>query len=228
MSLGLSGRIPSDWLDVSSGGWVAWSFAVCYRPFRRRMSVPSSPCSSDGHLRWWRACGEAWNPGKGRHEAFEKAAGSTASFSVRRAPSPWEASPASQTPRSTPANHCVDEVSEATLTALKAVEESSSHPIAKAIISLCKSKTTESINIDIGGLEELPGKGMRATCTSEPPFELIVVNEVCHGAQGGQGCVSQSLSLQLAAFRSYASRSVTDSVPSMPESSVSSLSRLHF
>ena len=39
MSLGLSGRIPADWLHVNSGGWVAWSLQ-----FATAVFIVACPC----------------------------------------------------------------------------------------------------------------------------------------------------------------------------------------
>ncbi|KAI0541990.1 heavy metal translocating P-type ATPase [Xylaria digitata] len=62
--------------------------------------------------------------------------------------------------------------------ALRAVEENSSHPIAKAIVAYCKTKTPESVAID--DIEEIPGKGLKALCngdTQDENFTILVGNE---------------------------------------------------
>ncbi|MBV5324773.1 MAG: hypothetical protein J0626_05610, partial [Rhodospirillaceae bacterium] len=46
------------------------------------------------------------------------------------------------------------------LSGLKAVEENSSHPIAKAIVGFCGEKKVAS---ELGQVEEIPGKGMKAS-----------------------------------------------------------------
>ncbi|CAM1502057.1 Fc.00g040410.m01.CDS01 [Cosmosporella sp. VM-42] len=63
------------------------------------------------------------------------------------------------------------------LEALKAIEESSSHPIAKAIVAFCGAETQAA---EIDGLEEVPGRGMKATYTGpgEKRHEIIVGNEL--------------------------------------------------
>lgn len=64
------------------------------------------------------------------------------------------------------------------LAALKAVEDNSSHPIARAISSYCASRTTESVSVD--DLQEIPGKGMKATYhtgDAEQSWEILVGNE---------------------------------------------------
>lgn len=64
------------------------------------------------------------------------------------------------------------------LAALKAVEDNSSHPIARAIGSYCASRTTESVAVD--DLHEIPGKGMKARYhmgNAEQSWEMLVGNE---------------------------------------------------
>ncbi|KAK5662043.1 hypothetical protein OQA88_10156 [Cercophora sp. LCS_1] len=64
------------------------------------------------------------------------------------------------------------------LAALKAVEENSTHPIAKAIVAFCGNQTSTRAELD--NLQEIPGKGLKATYkgpTVEESFEIIVGNE---------------------------------------------------
>ncbi|KAI1111675.1 heavy metal translocating P-type ATPase [Nemania sp. NC0429] len=65
------------------------------------------------------------------------------------------------------------------LAALQAVEENSSHPIAKAIVSHCKTRTVEPVTVS--DVEEIPGKGLKALCDGDEGgdgFEMLVGNEV--------------------------------------------------
>lgn len=76
---------------------------------------------------------------------------------------------------------------------LRATEESSSHPVAKAIVSFCNSEIESSSlpqqQISISDVEELPGKGLKATVIQDPiqdpgslPItEIAVGNEVLMG-----------------------------------------------
>lgn len=64
------------------------------------------------------------------------------------------------------------------LAALQAVEENSSHPIAKAIVSYCKTRTTEPVTVS--DVEEIPGKGVKASCSGnaqDEGFEILAGNE---------------------------------------------------
>ncbi|UNI22675.1 hypothetical protein JDV02_008540 [Purpureocillium takamizusanense] len=59
------------------------------------------------------------------------------------------------------------------LSGLKAVEENSSHPIAKAIVAFCGEKKAAS---ELGQVEEIPGKGMKATYKNKE-LDIAVGNE---------------------------------------------------
>ncbi|KAI0864433.1 heavy metal translocating P-type ATPase [Xylaria cubensis] len=65
--------------------------------------------------------------------------------------------------------------------ALQAVEENSSHPIAKAIVTHCKTMTTGLVTVT--DVEEIPGKGLKAVCdgdtqdTQDEGFAILVGNE---------------------------------------------------
>ncbi|RGP66197.1 copper-transporting atpase 3 [Fusarium longipes] len=64
---------------------------------------------------------------------------------------------------------------QALLSALKAVEESSSHPIAKAIVSFCGDTPAA----DIADLEELAGRGMKASFRgANGQIDIIIGNEL--------------------------------------------------
>lgn len=61
------------------------------------------------------------------------------------------------------------------LSALRAVEESSSHPIAKAIVSYCGSSGK---SVELHSADELAGKGLQAKCqTDGATFDIAVGNE---------------------------------------------------
>lgn len=179
MSLGLSGRIPSDWLDVSSGGWVAWSLQ-----FATAVFVVACPCglALAAPTAIFVGGGLAAKHGilaKGGGEAFQKASKIDCVVFDKTGTLTMGGEPSIIDSEIYPDGDDVDEARQTILLAtLKVVEENSSHPIAKAIVSFCASKTPERANID--NLEEIPGKGMKAMCTgstAQPSFELIVGNE---------------------------------------------------
>ncbi|ROT36214.1 heavy metal translocatin [Sodiomyces alkalinus F11] len=69
------------------------------------------------------------------------------------------------------------------LAILKEIEGNSSHPIAKAIVSYCTSEISgagKQVLVQVVDVEELPGKGMKATWKRNAPectLDLIVGNE---------------------------------------------------
>ncbi|KAI1816535.1 heavy metal translocating P-type ATPase [Poronia punctata] len=75
-------------------------------------------------------------------------------------------------------DHGTEEDRARLLGALRAVEENSSHPIAKAIVNYCKQTTP--IPVSVEDPEEIPGRGLKATCNGETPektFAIIIGNE---------------------------------------------------
>ena len=179
MALGLGGKIPSGWLDVSSGGWVAWSLQFAIAVF-----VVACPCglALAAPTAIYVGGGLAARHGilaKGGGEAFEKASkidcvvfDKTGTLTVGSEPSVTDC-------MIYPGTDGVDQAHKnSLLAALKAVEEYSSHPIAKAIINFCGSKISDGASI--ANIEEVPGMGMKATCTgpnTEARFDLIIGNE---------------------------------------------------
>ncbi|KAF9876336.1 copper resistance-associated p-type atpase [Colletotrichum karsti] len=68
--------------------------------------------------------------------------------------------------------------SDMVLATLRAVEENSSHPVAKAIVSYCATQT--EVWTEVENVQELPGKGVKAKSRGEKPedsIEMIVGNE---------------------------------------------------
>lgn len=175
LSLGLSGRIPKHYLDVTSGGWVAFSLQFAISVF-----VVACPCglALAAPTAIFVGSGLAAKHGilaKGGGEAFEKASridcvvfDKTGTLTMGGEPTITDSEiyPEDSAQRDT------------LLAALKAIEENSSHPIAKAIVSFCATQTTSKATID--NLAEIPGKGMTATyrgATPKTSFHLAVGNE---------------------------------------------------
>lgn len=179
MLLGFNGHIPDHFLDVTSGGWVAFSLQFAISVF-----VVACPCglALAAPTAIFVGGGLAAKYGilaKGGGEAFEKASrvdcvvfDKTGTLTVGGEPviTDSEIFPEGEDEKTS------------LLAALKAVEENSSHPIAKAIVSFCAKMTPTRAEID--DMQEIPGKGMKATSrgpTAETSFELIVGNEAFMG-----------------------------------------------
>ncbi|KAK4101575.1 heavy metal translocatin [Parathielavia hyrcaniae] len=175
LSLGLGGHIPERYLDVTSGGWVAFSLQFAISVF-----VVACPCglALAAPTAVFVGSGLAAKHGilaKGGGEAFEKASridcvvfDKTGTLTVGGEPSITDSEiyPEDAAQK------------DAILAALKAVEENSSHPVAKAIVSFCATHTASKA--DLSNLQEIPGKGMKATNHGNTPatsFDLAVGNE---------------------------------------------------
>ena len=172
LSLGLGGRIPAHYLDVTSGGWVAFSLQFAISVF-----VVACPCglALAAPTAIFVGSGLAAKHGilaKGGGEAFEKASridcvvfDKTGTLTMGGEPTITD-------------SEMYADDADTLLTALKAVEENSSHPIAKAIVSFCTTNTTTPSKPTISALQELPGKGLLATIHhTTAPFNLAVGNE---------------------------------------------------
>ncbi|KAK4444681.1 E1-E2 ATPase-domain-containing protein [Podospora aff. communis PSN243] len=174
MSLGFSKRIPNHFLDTP-GGWVAFSLQFAISVF-----VVACPCglALAAPTAIFVGGGLAAKYGilaKGGGLAFEKASrigcvvfDKTGTLTVGGEPTITDSEVYVEG----------EDARQSFLAALKSVEESSSHPIAKAIVAFCANKTSSKGQID--NLQEIPGKGMKATFQGSSPseaFEIIVGNE---------------------------------------------------
>ncbi|KAI3391617.1 hypothetical protein diail_7018 [Diaporthe ilicicola] len=177
MVLGLSGALPDDYLDVTSGGWVAFALQFAISVF-----VVACPCGLGlaAPTAIFVGGGLAAKYGilaKGGGEAFEKASridcvvfDKTGTLTEGGQPSITDFSYYPDTAGE-------PEGKEAMLAAVKAVEEGSSHPVAKAIASFCASQEIDS-DVRIDDLHEIPGKGMKAKYHhGKKEFDILVGNE---------------------------------------------------
>lgn len=176
MSLGLSGQLSNHFLDVStSGGWVAFSLQFAIAVF-----VVACPCglALAAPTAIFVGGGLAAKYGilaKGGGLAFEKASrvdcvvfDKTGTLTEGGEPSITDSEILAEG----------EDAKLALLAAVRSVEEGSSHPIAKAIVSFCTEKSAPKTLID--DVQEIPGKGMKAIVqgtTPETTFDIIVGNE---------------------------------------------------
>ncbi|CAK7242804.1 MAG: hypothetical protein STHCBS139747_004306 [Sporothrix thermara] len=195
LSLGVSGAIPSDYLDVSSGGWVAFSLQFAIAVF-----VVACPCGLGlaAPTAIFVAGGMAAKYGilaKGGGEAFEKASridcvvfDKTGTLTMGGEPTVTDSAlfprrcGESESSIDQEENMMVSDDEKADLlAALKAVEENSGHPIAKAVVTFCTSSMDNGSGGQADNLQEIAGRGMRAVyhsqAGSERSCEIIVGNE---------------------------------------------------
>ncbi|ERS96236.1 hypothetical protein HMPREF1624_07145 [Sporothrix schenckii ATCC 58251] len=199
LSLGLSGSIPGHFLDVSSGGWVAFSLQFAIAVF-----VVACPCGLGlaAPTAIFVAGGMAAKYGilaKGGGEAFEKASridcvvfDKTGTLTMGGEPTVTDSAVFTSgggDGGDADDGHDQDQDSALSkdktsdlLAALQAVEENSGHPIAKAIVTFCEASThAAGPGGRVDDLQEIPGRGMRAVFHSragnERSFEIMIGNE---------------------------------------------------
>lgn len=96
----------------------------------------------------------------------------------------------------------IEDINEQTfLSALKGVEGNSTHPIARAIVGFCGPRPGA---IEAGTVEEVPGKGMNATCRFDEhkPFDIAVGNEYL--MRDLSVCMSQHVVSQIETWKTEA------------------------
>ncbi|RYP25013.1 hypothetical protein DL765_000241 [Monosporascus sp. GIB2] len=169
LALGLTGAAPGHFLEgESSGSWVAFSLRFAIAVF-----VVACPCglALAAPTAIFVGGGLAAKHGilvKGGGEAFEKASridcvvfDKTGTLTMGGEPKVTDSMFELDHERVFAGQR------DTFLAALRAIEESSSHPIAKAIVSFCNSQTDHSsqLQVSVSNVEELPGKGLKATVT---------------------------------------------------------------
>ncbi|KAI1090472.1 heavy metal translocatin [Rostrohypoxylon terebratum] len=176
--LGLSGMIPGHFLDVSSGGWVVFSLQFAIAVF-----VVACPCGLGlaAPTAIFAGSGLAAKHGilaKGGGQAFEKASRIDCVVFDKTGTLTMGGQPTITDSTTFPGEEISEEEHNTFIAALRTVEENSGHPIAKAITSWCATQTLE--RVEVTGVEEIPGKGLKATYKAGSPlqsFDIIVGNE---------------------------------------------------
>ncbi|EEU47304.1 uncharacterized protein NECHADRAFT_91756 [Fusarium vanettenii 77-13-4] len=176
MVVGFSNAVP-DHKAESSGGWVVFALQFAIAVF-----VVACPCglALAAPTAIFVGGGIAAKHGilaKGGGEAFEKASKIDCVVFDKTGTLTQGGEPQITDAAVFPDGSADERERGALMSALKAVEESSSHPIAKAIVSFC-GVDTQAANVE--GLEELPGRGMKAsyTGTDNQQCDIIVGNEL--------------------------------------------------
>ncbi|XXG96134.1 hypothetical protein Hte_002413 [Hypoxylon texense] len=178
--LGVSGAIPEHYLDVSSGGWVAFSLQFAISVF-----VVACPCGLGlaTPTAVFVGSGLAAKHGllvKGGGEAFEKASQIDCVVFDKTGTLTMGGEPKITDSMVFPGSEVSKQRHDNFFAALRATEEKSTHPIAKAIVSFCNAETTERMDIDDSTVQEIPGKGLKATYhAGSPPqsFDIVIGNE---------------------------------------------------
>lgn len=172
LSLALSGVVSGDELQ-SSGGSAAFAFQFAIAVF-----VVACPCglALAAPTAIFVGGGIAAKHGilaKGGGEAFEKASKIDCVVFDKTGTLTEGGEPKITDSELFPDQNIRDFDQQTLLSGLKAAEEQSSHPIAKAIVNFC-GEDVSSATLD--KIEELPGRGMKASY-QDKPFDLAVGNE---------------------------------------------------
>lgn len=171
LGLGLSGTLPQDYLDISRGGWPLWSLQfgiavfVIACPCGIALAAPTALSVGGG------IAAQNGILVKGGGEAFQEASqldcvvfDKTGTLTQGGAPAVTE--------------HGALPLDDPALisTMVRCLEETSNHPIAKAIVAFYESEHLRAIQVN--SIDEIPGKGMRGTFKSEGrDAEIIVGSE---------------------------------------------------
>jgi P-type Cu+ transporter len=178
LGLGVGGQLPEDYRDVNVGGWPFWSIQFAIAVF-----VIACPCGIGlaAPTALFVGGGLAAKHGilaKGGGEAFQEAShldiivfDKTGTLTEGGEPTLTDHLFLAAARRKPWTENTI-------LSCLGGLEGNSSHPIAKAVVTFCSSKT--STNSKPEKVKEIPGKGIRGSL-AEPTLgrqlEMIVGNE---------------------------------------------------
>lgn len=171
--LGTTGGIPKDWMNEGSGGWALWSLRFAIAVF-----VIACPCGIGlaAPTALFVGGGLAAQHGilvKGGGEAFQEAStldcivfDKTGTLTQGGDPAVTEHS----------INEECGEGAAVVFGLVKALEENSNHPIAKALVGFCKTKSDNTF--DASSVDEVPGKGLKGMFKlPDRQVTIIVGNE---------------------------------------------------
>lgn len=184
LALGISGSLPNDYLDVEFGGWAFWSLQFAIAVF-----VVACPCGLGlaAPTALYVGGGMAAQRGilvKGGGEAFQEASRLDAVVFDKTGTLTQGGAMRIIEHRMFLDDHKDIGLDEGTvLGILMGVECDSTHPLAKAAVSFA-SGDTRTAQIPITTSDNLPGKGIKASCSIRPrpgvdeeEHEVLIGNE---------------------------------------------------
>lgn len=174
LSLGLSGALPQSYLDSDIGGWPFWSLQFSIAVF-----VVACPCGIGlaAPTALFVGGGLAAKHGvlvKGGGEAFQEASmldcvvfDKTGTLTQGTEPAVAECKVFG------------DGLESKALMMARALEENSSHPVARAVVEYSKAQVFDGESMQALDVEEVPGKGLQGTflMDSETRITAIIGNE---------------------------------------------------
>ncbi|KAK2763099.1 hypothetical protein FQN54_009733 [Arachnomyces sp. PD_36] len=179
LALGLTGSLPSDYRDTEVGGWPFWSLQFAIAVF-----VIACPCGIGlaAPTALFVGGGLAANHGilvKGGGEAFQEASRLDCIVFDKTGTLTQGGEPVITDHQLLQQSGAVILAEGMVLSAVKKLEEDSSHPIAKAIVDFCEDRGTS--NVEGKETREVAGKGMKGSFTTEElpgqTIEVLVGNE---------------------------------------------------
>ncbi|KFY02797.1 hypothetical protein V490_00401 [Pseudogymnoascus sp. VKM F-3557] len=165
LTLGLSGVLPENFIDTDLGGWPLWSLQFAIAVF-----VIACPCGIGlaAPTALFVGGGLAAQHGilaKGGGEAIQEASGLDCIVFDKTGTLTQGGEPAITDHEYLTRDDARAADEKTILGVLKKLEESSSHPIAKAAVSFCESR--EARDVGTRRIEEIAGKGMKGSFTTE-------------------------------------------------------------
>ncbi|KAM0322268.1 hypothetical protein ACHAQA_009557 [Verticillium albo-atrum] len=178
LGLGLSGRLPESYKDITTGGWAFWSLQFAIAVF-----VIACPCGIGlaAPTALFVGGGLAAKHGilaKGGGEAFQEASKLNIVVFDKTGTLTEGGEPKLTNHRLLADSNAALWSEEVILSFLGELEGNSSHPIAKAVVTFCASKASTKYRAE--QVKEIPGKGIRGLFKAPPsgePVEVIVGNE---------------------------------------------------
>ena len=163
LALGESGALPAKWLDTRQGGWAFWSLEFAIAVF-----VVACPCGIGlaAPTALYVGGGLAAKSGilvQGGGEAFQEASNIDVMV-FDKTGTLTEGQMKVTSFQKLDDNSKIVNVAVALIIS-KALEEYSTHPIAKAIVAYCEEELKESsdVRIESADIKEVPGRGMTGT-----------------------------------------------------------------
>ncbi|KAH6962127.1 E1-E2 ATPase-domain-containing protein [Ilyonectria sp. MPI-CAGE-AT-0026] len=183
LSLGLSGALPEEYLDVSVGGWPFWSLQFAIAVF-----IIACPCGIGlaAPTALFVGGGLAAKYGilvKGGGEAFQEASSLDIIVFDKTGTLTQGGEPKITDHRFLVSDGSWDE--RMTLDVLGELEGNSSHPIGKAVVSFCQSES--AMGAQAQQIEEIAGKGMKGSFTIKAlsyPVQVLAGNEALMADHG--------------------------------------------
>ena len=221
LALGESGVLPHDWLDVPQGGWPFWSVEFAIAVF-----VVACPCGLGlaAPTALFVGGGLAAKAGilvQGGGEAFQEA-------------SQLDAIVLDKTGTLTEGQMRVTDVQmldtqedknklQLAMQLAKALEESSTHPIAKAIAKYCEEYKSAAVDVSTLDIKEEAGQGMKGTFeVREAESERIIRYEATIGNErqiGAQLTANSYLASSLSRYQSAGCSTAILSIRTLAEKS---------